>query len=347
MPLKAEPVFLINQMPGRLVSVGTHKLHIYCLGEGSPTVVIDSGLGGFSLEWTTVQKRLAEKTKVCTYDRAGYGWSQAGPEPRTTEQIAHELHRLLINAEIPGPYILVGHSFGGYNIRYFASLYPEAVAGLVLVDASHPDQFNRLPKPDTREENDKSPKNISMNRLIPVIPTNYPEELKQEAYLLMASRKAVHTYEEEWENFRESAEEVNRMNHLPDVPLTVISRGKRVWPHNPYGDKSEIVWSQMQDELAGLTSQSVHLIASKSGHQVHLDEPELVIGAIESTTENAEKNEKLRIAKLQQEKKLYEKTMLLVSNNYLRSAANSYVNPIFGVSSRTDNIHHASFLMSY
>lgn len=343
----AEPVFLISKMPGRLVSVGTHKLHIYCLGQGSPTVVIDSGLGGFSLEWINIQTRIAEKTKVCTYDRAGYGWSQASTEPRTTRQIAYELHKLLINAEIPGPYILVGHSFGGYNIRYFASLFPESVAGIVLVDASHPDQFDRLPKPEVKEINGNPAKSNTVTRLIPIIPVNYPEGMKQEAYLLMANGKAVQTYNQEWEYFRESAQEVKRINHLPDVPLTVITRGKRVWPHNAYGNESEKVWSEMQDELAELTGQSVHLIASKSGHLVHLDEPQLVISAIESTAERASRNEKYRLAKLLHEKKLNDKAMLLVSINYLRSGNNRYVNPLYDVFAGTKNIHNTSFLMPY
>ena len=345
-PLAAEPVGSLNTMPGRLVSVGTHQLHIYCTGEGRPTVIIDSGLGGFSLEWKKVQSSMAEEVQVCTYDRAGYGWSQAGPEPRTTRQIVNELHDLLLNAEVPGLYILVGHSFGGYNIRYYASLYPESVAGLVLVDASHPDQFDRLPQPEIRKVNIPA-KSSTVRLSMPVIPANYPDEAKRQAFILMANSKAMHTYDQESENFKTSAQQVNEINYLPDVPLTVITRGKRVWPHNSYGDESERIWSELQNELSQLTSQSVHLVASQSGHLVHLDEPELVISAIEKTAESANRNEEIRIAKILQQKKLTDKNMLLVSINHLRSSSNKYVNPLYGIYTQTEDIYHASFLMPY
>ena len=340
----ADPGFSFNSMPGKLVNIGTHRLHIYCLGNGRPVVIIDSGLGGFSLEWKKIQSSLSEKVMVCTYDRTGYGWSETGTEPRTTRQIVSELHSLLVKAEIPGPYILVGHSFGGYNIRYFASLYQESIAGLVLIDASHPDQLDRMPEPEVRPVN-RNVNSITITRSIPVIPENYPEDVRQQAFIMMANSKAIQTYNMEWENFRLSANQVNQLNYLPDVPLTVITRGKRVWPHDAFGDESEKVWTVLQDELSTLTSQSTHLIASRSGHLVHLDEPELVISAIEKTVETAVNNEEIRIARLLQQKKSAEKTMLLVSLNHLRSSNNRYVNPLYGIVTWPEDIKHASFLM--
>ena len=130
--------------PGEMVRVGQHRLHLLCMGEGEPTVVLESGLGGNSLDWVRVQPIIAEHNRVCTYDRAGYGWSELGPLPRTSERIADELHILLKRARIPGPYILVGHSFGGYSVRLFATHYANETAGLVLVDAAHEDQFSRF-----------------------------------------------------------------------------------------------------------------------------------------------------------------------------------------------------------
>ena len=121
--------------PGRLVDVGGYRLHIHCLGTGSPTVVLDAGLSGMSHDWNLVQAEIAQTTRVCAYDRAGMGWSDAGPLPRTPEQIARELHTLLTNAGIASPYMLVGHSLGGKNVRMFALQHPEQVAGMVLVDA--------------------------------------------------------------------------------------------------------------------------------------------------------------------------------------------------------------------
>jgi pimeloyl-ACP methyl ester carboxylesterase len=136
--------------PGRLVSLGTHRLHLHCLGAGSPSVVFDAALGGSSLSWTFIQPAVAEFTTACTYDRAGFGWSDAGPMPRTVSRLAAELHALLLAAEVPAPYVLVGHSFGGLSIRAYASRYPEDVAGLVFVDPAHPEHW-REPSADDRE----------------------------------------------------------------------------------------------------------------------------------------------------------------------------------------------------
>ncbi len=122
---------------GKLINVGGYRLHINCIGTGSPTVILDAGLGGSSLDWSLVQPEVATFTRVCSYDRAGYGWSDYGPKPRTSGRIVAELHTLLIGAGIPGPYILVGQSFGGLNVRLYAYTYPQEVAGMVLVDASH------------------------------------------------------------------------------------------------------------------------------------------------------------------------------------------------------------------
>src|SRR5215207_8827824 len=121
--------------PGQLVDIGGYRLHIQCVGAGSPTVVLDAGLGGSSLDWSLVQSDLGSSTRVCAYDRAGMGWSDPGPQPRTPRQIARELHTLLTNAGIAEPYVLVGHSLAGKNVRLFAPSHPEEVAAMVLVDA--------------------------------------------------------------------------------------------------------------------------------------------------------------------------------------------------------------------
>lgn len=122
--------------PGKLVDLGGHKLHVNCTGKGSPTVVIENGLGDFSFDWILVQNRVAAFTRVCTYDRAGYAWSEPGPKPRTFAQINLELRDALAKLHESGPYVLVGHSYGGPVIRNFAAMYPHDVAGMVQVDAA-------------------------------------------------------------------------------------------------------------------------------------------------------------------------------------------------------------------
>jgi pimeloyl-ACP methyl ester carboxylesterase len=126
--------------PGRRVDVGGFRLNIVCRGAGSPAVIFDAGLEDWSPAWSKVQPIIAATTRTCSYDRAGNGWSDAGPFPRTSSEIVSELHALLAAANEKPPYILVGHSFGGYNVRLFADRYLDEVAGIVLVDSSHEDQ---------------------------------------------------------------------------------------------------------------------------------------------------------------------------------------------------------------
>src|SRR5215208_3357713 len=139
--------------PGEMVDVGGYSLHINCVGQGSPTVVLDAGSGGFSAQWVRVQQEVSGITRVCAYDRAGMGWSEMGPEPRDAKQITSELHTLLGKAGIEDPYVLVGHSFGGMYMQTYAARYPDEVAGVALVDSStDPDQFSQ--RPEGRDSNE-------------------------------------------------------------------------------------------------------------------------------------------------------------------------------------------------
>jgi pimeloyl-ACP methyl ester carboxylesterase len=126
---------------GKMVDAGGHRLHLNCTGEGSPTVVLESGTAEFSMVWALVQPGIAQFTRVCSYDRAGYAWSDAGPLPRTISQIVYELHTALGNAAEKGPYVLVGATVGGPIMRVFANTYPADVSGMVLVDSTHENGF--------------------------------------------------------------------------------------------------------------------------------------------------------------------------------------------------------------
>ena len=266
--------------PGKLINIGSHRLHINCMGQGSPTIIIDSGIGGFSLEWSKVQSKLSGQYKVCSYDRAGYGWSDPGPTPRTTARISRELRVLLSEAKVDGPYILVGHSFGGYNIRYFASEYPDMVAGMVFVDASHPEQFNteefKREKPKTKAPLHKHSVRIRIMR--PVISQNFPMDKIHTAYRLMSSFKSKMTVLNETDYMDLSAKQVlSHINQKPyPFPVVIVTRGKRVWAHNEIGDRREQRWANLQNDMENLSLDTEHFMAYKSGHVVHLDQPKLV-----------------------------------------------------------------------
>src|SRR5215210_7443581 len=136
--------------PGEMVDVGGYSLHINCVGQGSPTVVLDAGLGEFSAHWVRVQREVSDTTRVCAYDRAGMGWSEMGPEPRDAKQITGELHTLLSKAGIEGPYVLVGHSLGGISMQTYAHRYPNEVEGVVLVDSTS-DTYQVSQRPEAQD----------------------------------------------------------------------------------------------------------------------------------------------------------------------------------------------------
>ena len=127
------------------MDVGGYRKHINCLGQGNPTVILEAGLNDFSIFWARVHPDIAKITRVCVYDRAGYGWSQPSPHPQTSETMMKELHTLLANTQIDTPYVLVGASFGGALVRLYAHGHPDEVAGMVLVDAAHDDLFSTIP----------------------------------------------------------------------------------------------------------------------------------------------------------------------------------------------------------
>lgn len=266
--------------PGLMVDIGTHRMHILCKGERQPTVIMDAGLGGVSLEWVHVQDLLQDRVRVCAYDRTGYGWSDAGPMPRTSSRNANELFLLLQQARIPGPYVLVGHSYGGYNMQLFARRHQDITAALVLVDASHPDQLARFEAPPIGINMMPDNRGTMMGHLMPTVATNLPEELKPIAHRQLLNPKTRVAAGSEYLNFRKSAAQVREERPLPGLPVVVVTRGKRAWPETKLGDRMEQLWLDLQAELAAASPRSAHIIAEKSGHHVHLDQPELVADAI-------------------------------------------------------------------
>ena len=240
---------------GGLVDVGGYRLRIEREGKGSPTVVMDAGLCQTMSTWGRVPSEVAKFTSVVIFERAGLGQSDLGPRPRTSEQNVAELHSLLVNAGISGPYVFVGHSFGGLNVRLYASEHPDEVAGMVLLDASHEEQslrFAALMAPGEREKYLTKQSGANCERVD-----------------LLASGKQVHT-----------------AASLPPIPLVVLTAQ---WANQPDSAPTpeQQAYTELQEDLARLISNSKHIIVKNSGHFIQLDQPDVVIDSIRMVVESA------------------------------------------------------------
>ncbi len=275
---------------GQMISVGDHRLHIHCMGYGDPTVVLESGMSGWSVDWALVQRSIATQTRVCAYDRAGYGWSDEGPRPRDSQQIVTELHMLLQNTGILGKYILVGHSLGGLFVQLYARTYPEEIAGIVLIDSVHPDQSLRM-NAAVRRNYEGNLKALTMltslaaptglMRLVnqpetPIV-AKLPSENQAVARALGLHSKAYRALAEEMAAFDMSQREVRGAGTLPHVPISVISSVHvRDFPPGFSQDSIKTTWDELQSELVSAHVGVTHVIAKNSGHYIHLDQPNLV-----------------------------------------------------------------------
>ena len=269
--------------PGTYVWVGDHRLHLDCQGTGSPTVVFDSGLGGSSLDWTLVQPEVASFTRACSYDRAGYAWSDPGPMPRDADNIVEDLERLLGNASVAAPYVLVGHSLGGLIVQKFARQHPERIAGLVLVDATHENQFRRLEEAITAMEGARRRSLLTMSDSYQV-PEGLPDGVRTLAAAFVARAQSIVVLRSELSFLRNSPGSATPVA-LPDVPVVVISHRLESPAPATRGGRFEQTWMELQNELAALAPRSEHVIARTGDHHIHIREPETVIGAVRGVVE--------------------------------------------------------------
>lgn len=257
--------------PGQMVDVGGHRLHINCKGTGSPVVVIDAGLGDWSTSWGFVQPQVAKITRVCAYDRAGMGWSEPGPLPRDAAQFAKELHALLHNANIPGPYILVGHSLGGLPVRVFTHDYPSEVAGVVLIDSMYPGQSNYATQTQALSLFSVLAR-FGIARLL-VRPLGLVENDSPDngaSFARSVRPQSLQTFADEIQGIPDSLAQAGAVQSFGDLPLIVVSRGLDV----------DAAWQAGQAGLSQLSSNSQHLVAGQSDHLIQLHQPGAAVAAI-------------------------------------------------------------------
>jgi pimeloyl-ACP methyl ester carboxylesterase len=284
---------------GHFVQVGSIRMNIDCDGQGSPTVILESGSGGPSVDWLMVQPEVAKFSHVCSYDRAGYGWSDSGPEPRSSLQIATELKQLLQAAGEKGPYVLVGHSMGGYDIRVYTGQYPNDVAGMVLVDASHEDQDVRAPESIRKWGQDyrKYPRwkklkyffqlHLGWARLTADrdAPEFWPKAFREEEnFLTLPTKHQFATIDEDRVFSTLSSAQVRSARNLGDRPLIVLTATRQddIPPEIPPKDaQAEVdLWvHQLQPELARLSTRGKQVVVDSS-HEMPTEHPEVVISAI-------------------------------------------------------------------
>ncbi len=277
---------------GQMVDVGGYRLHIACQGAGSPTVILEAGAGGFDLHWTRVQPEVAKSARVCAYDRAGYGWSDRSPKPRTAAVMAEELATLLTRAEIAGPYVLVAHSLGGPIVRQFALAHRQDVVGMVLVDSAHEQQFAHIPEA-IRKSQSSATRPLRLMKvaagagLLALKPSILALPLLGDAAppaqaVVASGSKHLATMLDEMVAAEGGMPPVTT---LGDIPLVVIRHGR--WDMPARGavtpaviEQYEASWVQLQRELAALSPRGKLVVAEQSGHDIHLEQPELVIDAI-------------------------------------------------------------------
>ena len=297
-------------MPGKLVDTPRGRLHLHCTGKGDKTIMLLSGMTGSFLVWKTVQNALASSYQVCSYDRAGVGWSDPSTVDNNAETVAKNL-KYLLDKENIDRIVLVGHSFGGIIARSFHALDPQKVIGMVLVDASHEQQGHRVPYfrgipylPYVPSDVKACPyvAKVGILRIIDhyesfidrnALPESIAEQLLAMNYRSSYCRGLQH----EIEGFLNSQQTNESLESLGNLPLTVIYRdffeqeiaGMTV--DDIYARQLKTVWLELQEELAQLSSNSKLLLAKDSGHNIPYDQPQWVIGAVEELVERLDKSE--------------------------------------------------------
>ena len=264
--------------PGVLFTVADTTLHLHCTGAGQPTILLEAGIAGNYLDWTLMQPLLARHRKVCAYDRAGAGFSARTDRPREVAHMTQELRLLTEAAGISAPFVLVGHSFGGLLGLAYAQAWPDDVAGLVLLDPMHPQQFERFPAAGV--DLPMEPQLILGRTGGFAALYGLPKALHPLALELAGQDKARVFIVREMRGMAAAAQAV-QAQPMPHAPARILLHGDREWD-GPYPDgRMENLWTQMQGELAAALGAPAPVALAGAGHQLALDAPEPVAAAIE------------------------------------------------------------------
>jgi pimeloyl-ACP methyl ester carboxylesterase len=262
--------------PGQLIDVGGHRLHLYCTGSGSPTVVLEPGGGASSSDFGWITPAVARDTRVCVYDRAGRGWSDPTDGPQDGAHIAADLHTLLQRAQVPGPYVLAGHSFGGLYVQIFAAQFPDQVAGMVLLDST-------APKPGPAQPSDSDPHNVigrvaallgasahlgTARPLNPFSYTTLPPRSRDEARATSSTASSVASSVEEYLGANTSMQQASALTSLNGKPLIVLTADE---------GSNDDQWQAKQDRMATLSTNSLHRHASATHQSLLADEADAAV----------------------------------------------------------------------
>ena len=304
-----------------LIDAGGHKLHLHVTGNGSPAVIFENGSGDFSFIWSLVQPQVSEFTKSISYDRAGYAWSESGPVPRTAHQLSFELHTALQNARIKPPYILVGQSFGGFLVRAFARHYPKEVAGMVLVDVvpengriligGKPTRIREFasgrPEPTLQQffksaYNEMIDSSAAAQAVIEPPLDRLPDSIQKLQLWAQVQKKYIDASSAEMEWSPEDVANLYRHQgeaayKLGNIPLIVITRGKGGYDGRSDSLELETERIQLQKELSQLSTNSKFIVDQNSGHNIHLEDPAMVIQCIREVYEAAKNHKRLKASK--------------------------------------------------
>ncbi len=270
--------------PGELVDVGGYRLHLHCIGEGTPIVLFDVGAGGSSADYADLHRALGSVTRACFYDRAGLGWSDPPTGVDGVERFLTDLEAVVESIGTDRPLVLAGHSFGGYMVRLYAAAHPERAAALVLVDAAHERQWQELPPENVSLVRDAARQlrwaplfaRLGLIRLM----SPAPDSATAAAQLRPAFLRALGT---EMQVALLMAERVASAQLKPSLPVAIITAGNSFAAFEGLGipiAESNTVWLELQHDLLRLTTATVQYVSPKASHHIDRDDPELIVRVV-------------------------------------------------------------------